>query len=69
MAFHLEGFLFLSHTASLSAAFCMATENTDCITVIGRWGEKKPQSEHRKKTRLKERQEEQKEIEYIAVFI
>ena len=58
-----------THTASLSAAFCMATENTNCSTVIGRWGEEKPQRGHRKKTRLKERQEEQKEIQYIAMFI
>lgn len=47
----------------------MATENANYITVIGRWGGEKPQSEPRKETRLKEKQEEQEEIQYIAVFI
>lgn len=52
IAFHLESSLSLSHThkISLSATFCMATENANCIiTIIGQWGEEKPQSKYWKK--------------------
>lgn len=58
IAFHPEGLRSPSPLSrllpSLSATFCVATENADCIiTRIGQWGEEKPQSKRGKQAERK----------------